>query len=92
MFGRKLAVPRANHDRTAFSTFDRVAGDLARQAFTSMGAAMRSRSDRIVKRWHGLSIKAMPHLDALTGAEFESSIALFFQPSPTPCNPRILAA
>ena len=56
---------------------------------------MRSRSDRIVKRWHGLSIKAMPHLDALTGAEFESSIAAILSAladALQSSNPRCLSA
>jgi PAS domain S-box-containing protein len=61
-------------DRTAASTFDRVSKDLAHAAFPEMAAAIRASTDAVLKRWRGLSLTAMPHLDELTLAEFEDTI------------------
>lgn len=63
-------------DRTATSTFDRVATDLAHQPFEELSAAIHARSDRILKHWRQRSLKAMPHLDVMTLEEFENTIAI----------------
>src|SRR5262249_4394677 len=62
-------------DHTAVSTFDRVASDLAHAEFPRVGAALRARTDRILKRWRSLSLKAMPHFHELTRAQFENAVA-----------------
>ena len=62
-------------DRTAVSTFDRVAIDLTHEPFPQLAAAILDRTDRILQHWRDLSLKAMPHLDALTLEEFEDTIA-----------------
>jgi len=61
-------------DRTAVSTFDRVAIDLIHEPFPQLAAAILARIDRILQHWRHLSLKAMPHLDALTLEEFEDTI------------------
>ena len=53
-------------DRTATSTFERVALDLTHEPFPQLAAAILGRTDRILQHWRHLSLKAMPHLDALT--------------------------
>jgi signal transduction histidine kinase len=63
-------------DRTADSTFDRVAIDLTHAPFPELAAAIRARIERIMKHWRDLSLKAMPHLDKLTVVEFEDTIAI----------------
>ena len=65
-------------DRTADSTFNRVAVDLTHRAFPELAAALRLRSESILKHWRILSLKAMPHLEALTLKEFEDTIAVIF--------------
>src|SRR5688572_13074658 len=62
-------------DRTAASTFDRVAEDLSHAPFPALAAAIRARIDRVHKHWRDLSLNAMPHLDALTLEQFEDTIA-----------------
>lgn len=59
---------------TADSTFARVAMDLKHEAFPQLAAAIHASNDRILKRWREVSLKAMPHLDALTLAEFEDTV------------------
>ena len=77
-FSRAYVTPRSDHedDRTAASTFDRVAIDLSHDAFPGLADAIRARSDCILKHWRELSLKAMPHLDALSLVEFENTIAI----------------
>ena len=62
-------------DRTAASTFDRVAIDLTHSPFPQLATAIRRRTDRILQHWRHVSLKAMPHLEVLTCAEFEDTIA-----------------
>src|SRR5688572_24712001 len=62
-------------ERTAISTFERVALDLTHEPFPQLAAALLNRTDRILQHWRQLSLKAMPHLDALTLKEFEDTIA-----------------
>ncbi|MCC6909074.1 MAG: PAS domain S-box protein [Phycisphaerales bacterium] len=61
-------------ERTAASTFNRVAIDLAHDPFPELAGAIRGRIDPILKHWREVSLTAMPHLDALTLKEFENSI------------------
>jgi len=68
-------VHMSTSDRTAASTFNRVAFDLTHEAFPGMAAAIRARNDQILKHWRERSLNAMPHLDALTREEFENAIA-----------------
>jgi signal transduction histidine kinase/CheY-like chemotaxis protein len=63
-------------ERTADSTFNRVAADLTHQAYPELAAAIRARIARVLKCWRALSLKAMPHLEALTLEEFEDTIAV----------------
>lgn len=63
-------------DRTAASTFDRVASDLTHEPFPELAAAIRARIEPIMKHWRDLSLKAMPHLEKLTLVEFEDTIAI----------------
>jgi len=63
-------------DRTAVPTFDRVASDLAHLPFLTMASALRARIDRILKHWRRLSLKAMPHRDALDADQFEEAVAV----------------
>ena len=62
-------------DRTAVSSFDRVAADLAHVPFPAIAAAIRARIVPILKHWREIGLKVMPHLEALTLEEFEDTIA-----------------
>lgn len=72
--------------RTAVSTFNRVAVDLAHEAFPQLATAILARSDRILKQWRHLSLKAMPHLDGLTLEEFEDTIAQILSAAADACQ------
>ena len=74
-----MSVP----DRTAASTFDRVAADLAHAPFPALAAAILARIDPILRHWRDLSLKAMPHLDALTLKEFEDTVAVILSAAAT---------
>jgi signal transduction histidine kinase len=63
-------------ERTAVSTLDRVAHDLAHAAFPRMAVALRARIQPILDRWRVLGLEAMPHLDEMTQKEFEDSIGV----------------
>src|ERR1700710_1123810 len=65
-------VPSA---RTAASTFERVAIDLRHRAFPELAGARRACGGRVLAGWRAAASVAMPHLDRLTVAEFQSSIA-----------------
>src|SRR5262245_5246119 len=62
-------------EHTAVSTFDRVAADLAHAQFLRVGAALRARTERILKQWRSLSLKAMPHSAEMTRTQFEDAVA-----------------
>lgn len=63
-------------DRTALSTFDRVARDLTHQPFPELASAIHACSNSILKEWRDRSLTAMPHLDVLTLVQFENTIAI----------------
>lgn len=71
-------APMCTSDRTADSTFDRVAVDLTHRAFPELADALRDRTESILKEWRTVSLRAMPHLEALTLEEFENTIAVIF--------------
>jgi PAS domain S-box-containing protein len=67
--------PIAFHGRDPDSAFSRVALDLQHLAFPEFAMALRDRIDVTLKQWRARCIRAMPHLDRLTVAEFENGVA-----------------
>ena len=61
-------------NRTAESTFERVAMDLTHRAFPELAAALRARVNRILRAWRQRSLRAMPDLDALSLEQFENTL------------------